>query len=156
VKGLRFPIAFKMVTIVIGLMLAATIPIALNLSSEFEEKLRDRLEAANIDAAGARAAEVDGLITNYIDRTKVVASLLLKEYPTKSEREDSLNISFRQDRDLVTVEVYAQKGKSFERLHRVVNDLYLKSYNVGKEYIERLRNIKKFPVAAVFCWQRRN
>ena len=90
---------------------------------------------------GARATEVEGVLATYVDKAKVIASLLMKDTSTPEEREKSLDLTFGRDKDFVAVEVIAKTPSAVPL--RVVNEAYLKQYKLDKSYIEVLRGLQK-------------
>ncbi len=137
----RIPIAFKLIFVTVALLLGVSVGIALKSASRFEEISASREEQAGRDSSRARATEVEGLLFGYIEKAKVVGSLLLKG--EGAEREKSLDLTFRQDKDLVDVEVLSRDGSG--PLLRVVNEETLKLLKDGldKSYIDTLRGAQK-------------
>lgn len=152
-ENFKIPIAVKLITITTGLLLLASALIAYQSASRFETISMDREEDANRDQSRARATEVEGLFIGYIDKVKVIASLLMKDYPSEEAREKDLELTFRKDNDLVAVEVVSID--SSRPSIRVVNEEYLKNYKLNKRYIETLRESQKahksFQQSAVFA-----
>lgn len=113
----------------------------------------DREEDSNRDQSRARATEVESLLIGYVDKVKLIAALLLKEYPSADAREKDLDLTFRKDRDLVSVEVISKDSSQLPI--RVINEAYLKNYDLNAEFISSLRAQQKlmgsFQTAAVFA-----
>lgn len=149
-KNLRIPIVVKLVGITATLLLVATVWIALQSSTEFQKISVPRERDANGDAAEDKAAQVNVLLDKYREKAGIAASLLLKDYKDSFEREQSLQLSFYQDPDFVNVEVIALTEGKQEVVQRVTKEDYLKSFGLTPEYIESLRKIRPFPIAAVF------
>lgn len=152
-QNFRIPIAVKLITLTTALLLVASALISYQSASRFETISMDREEDANRDQSRSRATEVEGLFIGYIDKIKVIASLLMKEYPNEEAREKDLELTFRKDNDLVAVEL--RSIQSEEAITRVVNEEYLKNYKLTPAYIETLRNTQKmqksFQASAVFA-----
>ncbi|MCB9025233.1 MAG: HAMP domain-containing protein [Bdellovibrionaceae bacterium] len=136
---LRIPISAKLIVITILLLLSVSIPVAYQSSKLFEEITIRRETLANMDSSATRATENEQLFVSYIDKIKIVSALLLKEDKTTQERD--LQLTFRQDRDLVSIEVKS-KLEGFKKI-QVINEDYLKEYNLNKEYIEEIRKSQK-------------
>lgn len=137
-KKIRIPISAKLIVITILLLLSVAIPVAYQSSKLFEEITIRRETHANMDSSAARATEIEQLFVSYIDKVKIVAALLLKT--DKSNQTRDLDLTFRQDRDLVSIEVKSNlEGFTSER---VVNDDYLKEYNLDKDYIKDVRQFQ--------------
>lgn len=152
---LRLPIVFKLVTITVALLLIGTIPIAFRSAQQFETISVDRESDANRDQARARATEVESALISYVDKAKIIAALLTKEFSTEAERQSALDLTFSGDRDLVAVELMGLDPNKAPV--RVVNEEYLKNYNLDRIYIETLRQSQKknqtFPFSSVFAGQ---
>lgn len=137
-RTLRIPIAFKLITITIALLVTVAVGIAASSAARFEAISKDREEQANRDQSRARATEVEGLLLSYIDKAKVIASLLLKESaPGDAETAKALDLTFGRDKDFVVVEVLAKSATP--TLKRVVNEGYLKQYKLDRTFIDNLR-----------------
>jgi adenylate cyclase len=152
---LRFPIVFKLVFITVVLLLSGTLPIAYRSAQQFEQISIDRESDANRDQARARATEVEGSLISYIDKAKIIAAILQKDYSSEAEKQSALELTFRGDRDLVAVEVVSVVPD--KPVNRVVNEEYLKNYGLDKGYVETLRQSQRrnnsFPFTAVFAGQ---
>src|ERR1700733_3404087 len=97
----RIPIAFKLIFITVGLLLGVSVWIATQSTKRFEQISTDREEQASRDQSRSRATEVEGLLLSYVDKAKVIGSLLLKEQG--EERDRSLDLTFGRDKDFVVV-----------------------------------------------------
>lgn len=140
----------KLVGITVAMLLVATVWIALQSSYEFQNISVPREKYANGEAAEDKAAQVNVLFDKYREKTGIVASLLLKEYQSPEERDESLRLSFHQDFDIVNVEVITLKDGKQEVVQRLTKEEYLRSFDLTAEYIETLRKVKPFPIAEVF------
>ena len=139
----RIPISFKLIFLTIFLLAITTVIIAVQSASRFEEISADREEQASRDQTRALASEVDGLMLTFVDKAKVVGSLLMKDTGTPEEREKTLDFAFYRDRDLVAIEVIT-KTPNAEPM-RVVNEKNLKADEPGldKSFIDVLRQAQK-------------
>jgi adenylate cyclase len=104
----------------------------------------------NLAQATTVAAQVEGLLVAYVDKVRVVASLLFKKYSNPQERESALELSFREDRDLVSVEVYELKDGQPVLIEREINEDYLKSFGETRDYISNIRATRKIALQEVF------
>lgn len=138
-QSLRIPIAVKLIVISIGLLLLVASAITFKSASEFEKISKGREELANLDQSKARATEVEGLLVSYVDKAKVIASLLMKD-TGQGESERSLDLTFYRDKDFVSVEVISRNQST---PLRVVNEPYLKQYKLDKTFLDVLRQIQK-------------
>lgn len=152
-KRFKIPISVKLIVVMIGLMLAANAALTYVSSMHLEEISIRREEDANRDQSQARAIEVENLVINYVEKAQMIGSLLLKQ--TGAEREKSLDLTFRQDREFVSIQVMQKGQVDQNRLY--INERFLEVYNLESNYIERLRNYqrsnKTFPFNAVFAGQ---
>lgn len=140
-KRFRIPIAFKLISLTVFLLAVSAALITVVSAGRFESISVDREQQSNRDQVRARATEVEGLLVSYIEKAKVVGSLLLKDVGGIEEKEKSLELTFRRDPDLVSVEVLG-RTPSPEPL-RVVNELYLKQYKLDRSFIDVLRATQK-------------
>jgi adenylate cyclase len=138
---IQFPIAFKLISMTVVLLAASAVTITFLSSRKFEQISIDREQLSNMDQSQARAREVEGLIIAYIDKAKIVASLLLKDVGAADEKDRALELTFRRDQDLVSVEVLPRVAASEPM--RVVNEDYLKQYKADRTYIDVLRATQK-------------
>lgn len=144
-KSLHIPIAAKLIVITIGLLLSVATLIAVKGADKFAEKSIGREKMFRSDLSRARANEVEGLLVSYVDKAKIVASLLLKGSTNPQEVERAMDLTFRRNKDLVSVEVIPRslpQGTSAEPL-RIVNEEYLSEYKQDRHYMDRLRAIQK-------------
>jgi len=139
--ALRIPIAVKLITITIALLLSVAAGITVFSVRRFEEIAKDREAQANQDQSRARATEVEGLLISYIDKAKVVASLLMKD-PGSGETAKALDLTFHRDKDFVAVEVIARDQAAGAAPLRVVNETYLKQYKLDGSFLDVLRGVQ--------------
>ncbi|MBT4761617.1 MAG: HAMP domain-containing protein [Bdellovibrionaceae bacterium] len=137
------PIAFKMVFLISAIMLSAMALITYQSTEKFTEISSTREKDNNAVQARARATEVEGLFVSYVDKIKVIASLLLKEHVNKGENKKALDLTFNQDKDLVVVEVIKLDQPETDTPIRLVNEDFLKQYKLDKTYIDSLRSFQK-------------
>jgi adenylate cyclase len=138
---LHIPIAFKLIVVTVGLLLGVSGWIALESTHRFEKISTDREEQANLEQSWLQATEVEQVLLAYIDKIRVVGSLLLKQ--EGAERDRSLELSFGHDRDLVAVEILPAKPAPGAAPIRVVNEDYLHQYKLDKSFIGTLRLAQK-------------
>lgn len=150
-QKVKIPIAFKLVGITITLLLAVTALIATQSSEYFAKEVRETHEQSNDRQAENRTSEVEGLLNNYVDKIKIVAALMYKEYPNPKDKEEALALTFKNDRDLVSLEVYEELDGKPHLKERIVNEEYLKSYTLSSDYIQRLRTIRPVSLNSIFA-----
>jgi adenylate cyclase len=139
--GFRIPIALKLIAFTVALLAVTSLAVTLVSADLFGTISLDREKQANRDESRARASEIEGLLTGYIDRAKIVASLLLKDTSSDEEKQKSIDLTFRRDREFVAVEVVA-RGNTGNGL-RVVNESYLEQYKLDRSFIEILRSAQR-------------
>jgi adenylate cyclase len=140
-KKLKIPLAFKLIAITVLLLAVTTALIAIRSATRFEEISVDQQEQSSRDQSRARATEVEGLLVSYVEKARVVASLLMKDTGSPEEKQKALDLTFGRDADLVAVEVIAKIPQATPM--RVVNESYLKQYKLDKSFIEMLRGVQK-------------
>ncbi len=132
----RIPIAAKLISMTVGLTALTTVAIAMVSADRFEKISMDREEQSSRDQSRARATEVEGLLLAYVDKAKVIASLLMKDTGSAEEKAKSLDLTFGRDKDFVALDVISrQPGQPL----RVINESYLQQYKLDKTFIEALR-----------------
>lgn len=147
---MRIPIAFKLITITLLLLLAAIIPITYTSTQMFQNIAIDREKDSNMAYASSLATQVESLMINYVDKVKMIAPVVMSENSSQNQR---MQDSFYTDRDLVSIEVLDANLRSVGK--RLVQSNYLKKYELEESYIEELRNQQKllgsFPFSKVFA-----
>ncbi len=139
--GLRIPIAFKLIAFTVALLVISSVAVTLVSARNFERSSIERIKESNRDESRARASEIENLLISYIDRAKIVASLLLNDATSSIEKDSSMELTFYRDREFVAVEVLSRTGA--ERSMRVVNEKYLQQYKLDAGFIDVLREAQK-------------
>lgn len=140
-NGFRIPIAVKLIAFTVALLAVTSALVTMVSADLFETISLDREKQANRDESRARASEMEGLLLSYMDRARIVATLLLKEASSEEEKNKSIDLTFHRDREFVAVEVIArgQEGRGV----RVVNEPYLQQYKLDKGFIDVLRSAQQ-------------
>ncbi len=149
-SALRIPIVVKLVAITVFLLSLASVFIANRSSNLFEEISGPREKDANGVAAESKAEQINILFEKYVEKSRIVAALLLKNDGSETERRQALDLSFYQDPDFVGLEVIALVNGRQVQKHAVVKEDYFKNFGLAANYIEQLRLAKPFPTASVF------
>lgn len=146
---MRIPIAFKLISITLLLLLAAIFPITYTSTEMFQNIAIDREKDSNLSYASSLATQVESLMINYVDKVKMIAPVVMAEGGVQNTR---MQESFYTDRDLVSIEVLDVKLRTVGK--RLVQANYLKKYKLNASYIKNLRKqqIQKgsFPFSRVF------
>lgn len=150
-RKFRLPIGTKLVGITVTLLLIVTTAIAWTSSEYFSKQVRETYEQSNDRQAENRTTEVEGLLNNYVDKIKIVSSLMYRQYATSKEKEEALDLTFKTDRDLIAIEIYELTNGIPTPVERIVNNDYLKSYGLSAEYLNQVRKVRPFPMNAVFA-----
>jgi len=137
----RIPIAMKLIFFTVAVLALTAGLIAQTSASRFEEISIEREEQSSRDQSRARATEVEGLLLSYVDKAKVIASLLMKDSSSPEEKAKSLDLTFGRDKDFVAVDVVARNPETAPL--RIVNEPYLQQYKLDKSFIESLRVAQK-------------
>lgn len=135
--GFRIPIAVKLISITVLLLVMVAVPIAFVSAYKFEQIAKDRENDNNLEQAKARATEVEGTLVALVDKSKVIATQLMRGYASDDERQRALEPTFARDGDFVAVEVIARQPSA--RPNRVVNAGYLKQYKLNEDFVNELR-----------------
>jgi adenylate cyclase len=146
----RMPIVVKLVAVTVALLLLATVSIAFRSSYLFESISGPRERDANGVAAEAKAAQVNVLFDKYRDKTRLVASLLYKNYASEAEKNESLLLSFYNDPELVAVEIFEIRDGKKQVVQSIEKSDFLTQMNLTPDYLKKLRSLKPFPIASVF------
>jgi adenylate cyclase len=133
----RIPIAVKLIFFTVTVLAMTAGLIAQTSASRFEEISIEREEQSSRDQSRARATEVEGVLMSYVDKAKIVASLLMKDSSSPEEKAKSLDLTFGRDKDFVAVDVVSRHSQSTPM--RIVNEAYLQQYKLDKSFIESLR-----------------
>ncbi len=148
----KIPIAVKLIFITVVLMLAATVPITLRSSHLFEKVSSSREDDVNGNQAKVIAQQVQSDFQDIFDKVRIVGDILYRNFPSESQREMALDLAFRSDHDLISVEVMSMKDGSVPvLLRRVTNENYLKQYELKTDFIPTLRVTRPFPVNVAFA-----
>ncbi|MCB9072248.1 MAG: HAMP domain-containing protein [Bdellovibrionaceae bacterium] len=131
-------ISVKLITVTIFLLAVTTVILARESANRFEEISIDREEQASRDQSRARSAEVEGLLLSYIDKAKVIASLLMKDTGSSEEKAKALDLTFGRDKDFVIVDVISRNADLAPL--RVINAEYLQQYKLDKSFADKLRS----------------
>lgn len=105
----------------------------------------------NKELAKSKAIEVDGVFWKYLEKIHLITSIMLQNtQQNEAERERLLALALSNDLDIVNVEIYQFDGKTPKLFRRETNENHLKSYELDRSYITRLRAEVSFPLAAIF------
>lgn len=139
-KKFRISISVKLITVTMLLLAVTTFILARESAGRFEAISIEGQRQASLDQSRAIASEVEGLLLAYIDKSKVVASLLLKDTSNAEEKAKSLELTFGRDKDFVALDVIS-RNKDVAPL-RVVNETYLQLQDktLDKSFIDILRS----------------
>jgi adenylate cyclase len=159
---MRIPISTKLVILSVCFLLVATISIALRTSQIFAKSSLQREEYSNQAFAASRATEIENILASVVDKSKIAASILFASKhggggasPSglasgEASVEDQFKMNFTDDKKLISMEILKIQGTSVELVARRVKEDYLKTtYNLGPEFIARIREQQKFPVRSL-------
>jgi len=147
----RIPIAIKLTVITVILMLAATIPITIRSSHLFEKVSSAREDDVNGNQAKVIAQQVQSNFLDIKDKIRMVGDILYRSYPSESQRETALDLSFRSDQDLISVEILTLRDGKTTLLKRITNENYLKQYELKTDFMNSLRQARPFPTNVIFA-----
>lgn len=131
---------------------AASAAITYKIAERLEEDATTSARDENLSQAVARADSVGSLLNSYVAKSRIIASLMLKDYPSAEERAAAMNLSFYQDSDLVALRVV---HRSQAPATQIVQTSYLKLFDIQKDgaeaYMDNVRAAKRFPIESVLA-----
>lgn len=153
---IQFPIAMKLVVMAVFLLASASAAITYKIAERLEEDATTSAREENLFQAVARSESVQTLLNSYVAKARIIASLMLKDYPSAQDRKTSMDLSFYQDSDLVALSVVQRPGTPREReVNQIIQTSYLKLFEISEEgaeaYMATVRAAKRFPVESVFA-----
>lgn len=155
---MRIPISTKLVILSVCFLLVATISIALRTSQIFATSSLQREEYSNQAFAASRATELENILASVVDKSKIAASILYKsrvgnaavDAAGTTAANDEFKLNFTDDKKLISMEILKIQGTTVELVARRVKEDYLRAtYNLGPEYIARVRERQKFPIRTI-------
>lgn len=146
---MRIPISTKLITVTILILVAATGTITWISSDYFEKKASEQVDIANLESAAAKAKEIDNIVSSLVDKTRMTASILMKDSHQQMTPTNDVDFNFVKDKNFVSLEVLKIEGSSLESVARRVKADVLKTYGLESGYIAHLRAWQKFPVRSV-------
>ena len=122
---MRIPIATKLVSMTLILLLAVTVPIALVTSKYFEHTSRQREENINLDLVAARGAEVEGILSNLIEKIQRHGTTILRLTNHSHSDSQDLDVSFMQDKAFYALQVYRVDGEASDGANKSQEGVYI-------------------------------
>jgi adenylate cyclase len=146
---LRIPISFKLIAVTTALILLTVAPIAFQNSRLFESTFGKSQTDANAELALSKASEVETLIFNYIEHTKMhVEALISKNRVENSVLEDSLPQNFNAD--FVNIDIFELKNGLPSLVASASNVNFLLAQNLTKTYLSRLNKERPIDIKEQF------
>lgn len=143
---MRIPIATKLITITITILLLATVPIALKSSDYFEKTSSQREDFANLESASSKAKEVENIFGSFVDKTKTLSTGLMKSTSIDNKAAlEEFQFNFDKDKNFVSIEIYEMHNNSPKLIVRKTKDSKLSSFQLKEQYISYVRSWQKFP-----------
>lgn len=149
---MKIPLAIKLIIITIAIVLGVTLQITQKSAEKFEETAASSEQSANIALATSKSKEVENILINLKDKTKVLASLLKNEYQSNKETKE-FDLQFNHEPNLYSLEIKKFTGTRIEPLViKYKEDTIVKArddkenlskYVYDKEFIKRAHD--KFP-----------
>lgn len=75
---MKIPISTKLITVTILTVVASTASITLISSEYFEKKAAEQIDISNLESAAGKAREINGILANFIDKSKAIGLVLLR------------------------------------------------------------------------------
>jgi adenylate cyclase len=150
-RAMRIPISTKLVLLSVLLLLSATVMISHNTSKIFATTSLQREEYSNQAFAASRATEIENILASIVDKSKIAASILYRNSNNAAGvDDDQFKLNFTDDKKLISMEILKIQGSSVELItRRVKEDLLKTKYNLGPDFIARVREHQKFPIRSV-------
>lgn len=148
---MRIPISAKLILLSFALLIGVTTLIAIQSSKYFESTSKQREESINLDYAAAKSTEVENLLSSIVGKTQVTASLMMKSEGTTTTQDFQIN--FKQENDLLALEIYNSANGSISTLHSQAKDEEFQKEKVDKSYLETLKKTMSFPFKTVMQGQ---
>ncbi|WP_373999154.1 adenylate/guanylate cyclase domain-containing protein [Bdellovibrio bacteriovorus] len=146
---MRIPISTKLITVTILILVAATGTITWISSDYFEKKASEQVDIANLESAAAKAKEVENIVSSLVDKTRVTASVLMKDTTDHVAASDDFDFNFTKDKNFVSLEILKLEGTTVHTVARKVKEDLLRPYNLTGNYIINVRSWQKFPIRNV-------
>ncbi len=144
---MKIPIAFKLVFVTLGLILAASVPIAQKSAELFETVSRQREEDSNRGQAERRANEVEGTVNTLMDSTIAISALAIKE--KEKDKKELTQFAFQNDRYIVALEVIQYIEGQVETIIKLSKNEFFRSYGQKPEYVETLKKLNPLRISEV-------
>lgn len=146
---MRIPIATKLITVTILILVAATGTITWISSAFFEKKASEQVDIANLESTAAKAKEVENLVSSLVDKTRISASILMKGTSDQTNTGDDFDFNFTKDKNFIALEILKIEGTSVETVARKVKEEVLRPYGLTSAYMINVRSWQKFPLRNV-------
>ena len=151
-KRIKIPISIKIISATVTLIVATVGAIAINNSRQFEREFGGRERLTNRDLAKSKAVEVEGVFYKYLEKIRATSDLLVQKFSNEEERKRALDLVFGRDLDLVNIEIYVLDPDGAPKLYRrETHDEHLRQYELGKDFIDRLRRERPIAIKNVFA-----
>jgi adenylate cyclase len=150
-KGLRIPIAIKLILMTAAMIVVTVGAVAWRNGEKVTETFSRSQDDMNAELAASKAVEVDGVITKYLEKVRLVTDLMVRDIGTEEARKKALDLALGLDRDLVNLEIYELENGKLKLFRRETNERYLKSNGLDRSFIDRLRREVTFPLAGIFA-----
>lgn len=152
---LRIPIVLKLGGITTVLMLIVGLSITLTSANYLQNDALDREHHLNMEQVTSTTQQVEGLLTNSLDKIRTISNLALKELASSnsaagSELAETLRASFQEDSDLVNLEIYRLNEGKTELVKRLSQTHFLREQGIDEAYFDQLRVLRPFPLSSVF------
>ena len=146
----RIPLTFKLSAFTTAVVLGT----ATLLIWQTSRDLRQESEQLGLEASGLRAkmtsTQVEETLDTLIEKTRAVGLILSSKTFTEKEKENALAVFFRTDKKFASVEILNLQEKKIILMNRVINDSYLKLYNLSEDFILTLRQRSSYFTNFIF------
>jgi adenylate cyclase len=146
-RRIRTPIALKLGTISIGLLLAAMIYTAYSASNLFTDVSSKREEDGNRALADAKANQVNVVLDSLVEKISTFGPLIIKE---DSDANQLLSSIFKNKKEFASLRIFSiQEGEPI-LIKEIVNPEFFKGYDLDSDYLAKVDVDRPFPIKEVF------
>lgn len=141
----KLSIATKLLIVITGILLSATVPLSFKSASLFRDVSMKREEGANLSHAYAKAHEISIILQNLRDRASTISSMIL--YAQKQNLyiiDDVLNSTFQNDTETLSLSFYKTGKEGVQKVKEFINGKALSQSGLKDNYLLAVN--KKFPI----------
>lgn len=146
IKHIKFPIAWKLSSMTLAIVLASMIPTAFEISALFKSTSIRREEDGNREQASDKALEYEILLDSLASQVKIIGNLILKTQTLDSlgVTNDTIQFNLEQFSSMIKVRVLKVEGR--ELLSEVTHKKNIAKLKLPENYTELIESFLPFPI----------